>query len=157
MAKIHIPVSEETLKIRRLEKERQELQIVIKGLTRSNLRQQILNDEIQGEDLIDIMYAFPIYEVGKLYKEGDLFHYHQVLYEVIQEHTSQEDWIPSENPALYKVKTPEGIIAEWVQPLGSHDAYQTDDVVKHKDKKWISVIDDNVWEPGVYGWEIYTG
>lgn len=28
----------------------------------------------------------------------------------------------------------------------------TGDKVRHNDKVWISIIDNNVWEPGVYGW-----
>ena len=24
----------------------------------------------------------------------------------------------------------------------------------HKEYTWISTIDNNIWEPGVYGWEI---
>jgi hypothetical protein len=27
------------------------------------------------------------------------------------------------------------------------------DKVRHNNKVWISIIDNNVWEPGVYGWE----
>lgn len=26
------------------------------------------------------------------------------------------------------------------------------DKVSHNDKHWISDVDSNVWEPGVYGW-----
>ncbi len=28
--------------------------------------------------------------------------------------------------------------------------------VSHKEKHWISTVDSNVWEPGVYGWEEST-
>ena len=40
----------------------------------------------------------------------------------------------------------------WVQPLGAHDAYPIDSRVSHKGKRWTSTVDNNVWEPGVYGW-----
>ena len=30
------------------------------------------------------------------------------------------------------------------------------DKVTRKDKTWVSTANDNVWEPGVYGWEITT-
>ena len=46
----------------------------------------------------------------------------------------------------------EGGIAAWVQPTGSHDAYQTNDRVTHNNKTWVSTHADNVWEPGVFGW-----
>ena len=35
------------------------------------------------------------------------------LYKVIQEHTSLENWIPSELPALYLSMMPENVIPEW--------------------------------------------
>ena len=41
---------------------------------------------------------------------------------------------------------------EWVQPLGAHDAYPLDWVVIHNGKTWVSLVDANVWEPGVSGW-----
>ena len=41
----------------------------------------------------------------------------------------------------------------WSQPIGSYDTYMKDDKVSHGDKNRISTIDDNVWIPGVYGWE----
>ena len=40
----------------------------------------------------------------------------------------------------------------WVQPLGAFDAYPRDWVTPHKGKTWVSLVDENVWEPGVYGW-----
>ena len=44
-------------------------------------------------------------------------------------------------------------IAAWVQPTGAHDAYALDTEVAHNEKTWVSAVDSNVWEPGVYGWE----
>ena len=78
--------------------------------------------------------------------------YEGLLYEVIQAHTTQTGWEPPNVPALFKrVWTEE--YPEWVQPTGSHDAYAKDDKVSHNGKKWVSTVDSNVWEPGVYGWE----
>ena len=39
-----------------------------------------------------------------------------------------------------------------------HIAYDTETLKKlvvyeHNDKIWVSIVDNNVWEPGVYGWE----
>lgn len=41
---------------------------------------------------------------------------------------------------------------DWVQPLGAHDAYPVDWQVQHNGKTWVSLIDNNVWEPGVSSW-----
>lgn len=43
-------------------------------------------------------------------------------------------------------------VAEWKQPLGAHDAYAKGSVVTHNEFTWVSDVDANVWEPGVYGW-----
>ena len=46
----------------------------------------------------------------------------------------------------------------WVQPTGAHDAYTIGDVVLHNEQVWKCVEGDendlNVWEPGVFGWEV---
>ena len=79
------------------------------------------------------------------------------LYQVLQDHTSQEQYTPDTATSLYKAVgiDPSGI-PTWVQPLGATDAYKLGDIVMHNDKKWKSVVDANVWEPGVYGWEEVT-
>lgn len=41
---------------------------------------------------------------------------------------------------------------EWVQPTGAHDAYPADWKVVHGGQTWTSLLDGNVWEPGVSGW-----
>lgn len=41
---------------------------------------------------------------------------------------------------------------EWIQPTGAHNAYAKGAKVTHAGKRWISDVDANTWEPGVYGW-----
>jgi len=48
--------------------------------------------------------------------------------------------------------TPEPTVPEWVQPTGAGDAYMLDDHVMHNGVEWVSIVDNNTWEPGVYGW-----
>lgn len=50
--------------------------------------------------------------------------------------------------------TDDGAPAEWVQPSGGHDAYQTGDRVTFEGAVWESVIDGNVWSPTAHpaGW-----
>lgn len=79
-----------------------------------------------------------------------------VLYKTIQEHESQENWQPKDVPAMFVRIAHEGEILDWVQPIGNHDAYQIGDKVNHNGDVWISIVDSNVWEPGVYGWEIFV-
>lgn len=77
------------------------------------------------------------------------------LYQVIQgkDHTSQEDWPPHSTPSLWnKIADPAEEWPEWSQPVGAHDAYGLGAKVSHNGQHWISDYDNNVWEPGQFGW-----
>jgi hypothetical protein len=80
--------------------------------------------------------------------------YNDILYKVITAHTSQSTWTPDVSPSLFaKVLIPDvDVIPEWEQP-DSTNAYMKGDKVTHNNKTWTSIVDNNVWEPGVYGWE----
>lgn len=73
---------------------------------------------------------------------------------VLQAHTSQDTWTPPDAPSLFaKVLIPDSsTIPEWEQPE-STNPYSKGDKVTHNGKTWQSTTDNNVWEPGVYGWE----
>lgn len=75
------------------------------------------------------------------------------LWRCLQAHTSQTGWEPENAPSLWaKVLIPdETVIPEWEQP-DSTNAYAKGDKVTHNGKTWVSDVDGNVWEPGVYGW-----
>ena len=91
-------------------------------------------------------------EVG--YTAGLRLRYGGELYKVLIAHTSQPDWNPVEAPNLFaKVLIPDpDAIPEWEQP-SSTNPYMSGDRVTHNGRTWESVVDYNVWEPGVYGWE----
>ncbi len=87
------------------------------------------------------------------YKTGDRVAYFNLLYKCLQDHTSQADWTPDKAVSLWvEVADPSIEWPEWKRPSGAHDAYNTGDKVSYNDKHWISDIDANVYEPGVYGW-----
>lgn len=76
-----------------------------------------------------------------------------ILYKVLQNHTSQPSWKPADSPSLFvRVDDPSIEWPEWIQPVGSTDAYAKGAKVSHLGKHWISDVDNNVWEPSVYGW-----
>ena len=80
------------------------------------------------------------------------------LYRCLGDHTSQADWKPDAAPSLWvAISDPEEEWPKWSQPLGATDAYPAGAQVSHADKHWTSSVDNNVWEPGVYGWEEVTG
>ena len=77
------------------------------------------------------------------------------LYRCEQAHTSQEGWEPPNVPALWTAVSLDEW-PEWVQPTGAQDAYMAGDKVTHNETHWISTVDANTWEPGVFGWEAVT-
>ena len=90
---------------------------------------------------------------GVAYVKGQRVQDDGGLYTVLQNHTSQADWKPTAAPSLFaKVLIPDpSVVPEWEQPE-STNPYAKGDKVKHNSKTWVSDIDGNVWEPGVYGW-----
>lgn len=122
---------------------------------------QMFAASLDEEKALEVAGIYPKYEVGKVYKVGDYFTYgtnstgDPQLYKVVQAHTSQEDWKPPEAPAMY---TPLGLNADgvptWSRPTGSHDAYNTGDVVDYNGTLYKSLIDGNVYSPDEYpsGW-----
>ena len=42
----------------------------------------------------------------------------------------------------------------WEQPANALFAYAAGDVVTHDERSWVSLIDANVWAPGVAGWRV---
>lgn len=116
------------------------------------MKDAILAEELTDEEMKEIAQVYPEWEVGVAYEVDDIVSYQNKLYKVIQAHTSQADWPPDQVASLFTNIMPEGVIAEWIQPRGAHDAYSEGAQVIHNDSLWTSDINDNVWEPGVYGW-----
>lgn len=104
---------------------------------------------------LQVPNLYPTWKEGKNYVAGERVLYNEVLYKVLQDHTSQADWMPDAAPSLFaKVLIPDAdIIPEWEQP-DSTNPYMKGDKVTHNGKVWVSNVDGNVWEPGVYGWEV---
>lgn len=98
--------------------------------------------------------VYPAWNVGIAYTTGDRVLYNEILYKVLQDHTSQEVWTPEAAPSLFaKVLIPDiDVVPEWTQP-DSTNPYMKGDKVSYKGKTWISTIDNNVWAPGEYGWD----
>lgn len=114
--------------------------------------------EDQAMEIADLYEPWAVdktYTTGKILKYGVNANGETQLYTVLQDHVSQANWEPSSVPALYKPVgfDPSGVPI-WTQPLGAGDAYAKGDEVSHKDQIWISDLDGNVWEPGVYGWTL---
>lgn len=87
------------------------------------------------------------------YVLNDIRQYNGLLYRCVQAHTSQATWTPEDAASLWtRIADPAQEWPEWIQPTGAHNAYAKGAKVSHNGKHWISDVDANVWEPGVYGW-----
>lgn len=112
---------------------------------------------LTDEDASTIPLVFPIFSHPNHYKVGDKFRYEGVLYKVLTEHDTQEDWLPTNSPSLYtKVlsQQPGEDIPEWEQP-GAENAYSKGDRVILDGVIYESLVDNNVWKPTDYpaGWK----
>lgn len=113
------------------------------------------NGNIDEMTAIEHTELFLPWAVGVAYPVGVLRQYNDILYRCVQAHTSQEDWAPDVAFSLWvKVGDPADEYPNWSQPIGSHDTYMFGDKVSYNGQHWISVTDNNVWQPGVYGWEV---
>lgn len=112
---------------------------------------------VTDEFALQTIDMFPYWKTGLTVTQDDIsngkhrYQYNGKLYKCVQAHTTQADWTPDKTPALW-VEVSLDEFPEWKQPAGAHDAYKKGDKVTHNGKKWISDVDANVWEPGVYGW-----
>ena len=97
---------------------------------------------------------------GVAYEVGKRVLYNDILYKVIQAHTSQAGWTPAAAPSLFaKVinETIDGSIPEFEQP-DSTNPYMKGDRVLFNGKVYESLIDNNVYSPEAYpaGWKEIT-
>lgn len=120
------------------------------------LIEKAVSAALSDTESLNAVSLFPAWVSGKTYEADERVKYDSVLYKCLQAHTSQDDWTPTAAASLWaKVLIPDAdVIPEWEQPDGTN-LYMAGDKVTHNSKTWVSDIDNNVWEPGVYGWSEY--
>ena len=114
---------------------------------------QVTDDKVA----LTIQEFYDIWTIGTLYKVGQYITYKDILYKVLTEHTSQENWTPDISPSLFAnvLTSLDGTPQEWVQP-DSTNAYMIGDKVIYEGVIYESVIDNNIWSPTAYpqGWKV---
>lgn len=127
---------------------------------------QLFANSLDEEVAMEIATVYDAWQEGVRYKAGEYLTYGEnyvgdpQLYKVVQDHTSQADWMPYATPSLY---TPIGLTEEgypvWAQPTGAHDAYNTGDIVDKNGTLYESQIDGNDTVPGSdeRWWKVYEG
>ena len=108
---------------------------------------------LSEEDALEAVTLYPKWESGVQYEVGHRVRYNDILYRILQAHTSQDSWTPDVAVSLFaRVLIPdENVVSAWIQP-DSTNPYMMGDKVSHNGKTWISDYNNNVWEPGVFGW-----
>lgn len=109
---------------------------------------------LSDKDALEAVELFPRWKTGVRFEAGERVCYNGKLYSVLISHTTQSDWLPDISPSLFaEVLIPDpDKIYDWQQP-DSTNLYMKGDKVRHNGKIWVSSIDNNSWEPGVYGWD----
>lgn len=111
---------------------------------------------LSDADALEAVELFPAWAAGVAYAVDQRIRYGDKLYRCVQAHTAQTDWTPDKTPALWTEVAKPGEIPVWRQPTGAQDAYRIGDKVHYPDADgpvYVSVVDNNVWAPDVYGWE----
>ena len=109
---------------------------------------------LTDDEALKAAALYPAWSAQDTYDAGERVRFDGTLYKCLQPHAAQPDWTPTAAPSLWaKVLTSDtGEALPWEQPE-STNPYMKGDKVTHGGKTWVSAIDNNVWEPGVYGWE----
>ena len=112
-----------------------------------NTLRPLLTDEQAGL----VPSVWPLWTVDIQYTVGTRVTHKDVVYKCLHDHTSQADWEPGAASSLWAKCLSGDTVEEWEQP-DSTNPYMKGDKVTHNGSTWVSDIDNNVWEPGVYGW-----
>lgn len=115
---------------------------------------------LTDEQAAQVITIYPEWVPTKIYNLNDRVRYSNGFYKCIQAHTAQQEWYPSVTSSLWTAIIdatilPIGEYPLWQQPE-STNPYMTGDCVTYQDNVWQSIVDNNVWAPGIYGWEIYS-
>jgi hypothetical protein len=103
-------------------------------------------DALPDEIAVEHVDLYPVWMAGAGLTAGDRVQHDGGLYRVQQAHTAEHP--PSVNTAaLYTRINAPGEIPAWV----TGQSYAKDMQVTHGGKTWISMVDNNTWEPGAAG------
>lgn len=107
-----------------------------------------LRESVDDELALTVPALYPAWREDVAYEVGTRVLYEDVLYKVITAHTSQATWTPDVSPSLFAkvLIVDDNVVPEWEQP-DSTNPYMKGDTVTHNGSTWVSLVDNNVWEP----------
>ncbi len=135
-------------------KEKTQRALHLQDITELVFTQMAQTRQISDNVVVQYPEMFARWTESWLGKAGDIVRDEGNLYRCIHDVTNPgQNTKPSQTPAMWtRIADPAEEWPQWIQPIGAHDAYDKGEKVKHKNKHWMSEVDGNVWEPGVYGW-----
>lgn len=134
-----------------------------KAMEMLNMDFQAQVQTLPDEQALLVPSVFPLWQVEVAYEVGFKVRHNDILYKVLQAHTSQADWTPDVAVSLFaKVivgeldpGTGEQVVLDWIQP-DSTNPYMKGDRVIFEGVVYESTMDNNIWAPDVYpqGWSV---
>lgn len=116
---------------------------------------QLKAQEIEDDEVaLQVKVLYPLWKENKSYEKGCRVRENDILFKCLQDHESQNGWQPSMAPSLWAevLTSDDGTPLEWKQP-DSTNPYMLGDKVIYEGNIYESIVDNNVWKPGEYGWQ----
>lgn len=129
------------------ERERVESQRSEQMRTAASLMVRMQAPAMTDAQCLSVSLLFDDWREGIECGKGEVYRYGGLIYRCKQGHTSQTGWEPGAATAsLWTAITPDG-----PQPWQPGQSYDLDAEVTHGGKTWVSLVPNNVWEPGTPG------
>lgn len=121
----------------------------------------VIAHEITSDDPAEIVAnlivvkSYPEWHLGAQVAADSVWFFGGNLHRALVAHIVYDAaWTPVAARALWTRYYESDEVPEWVQPLGGHDAWPLGARVTHGGHTWVSLIANNVWEPGAAGSEV---
>ena len=112
------------------------------------------NTIIDNITIIEHAHLFPAWSQYWTGEQGSIVTDDGKLYKALDDIDAKNNTKPSSNANLWQyIGNPSEEYQEWAKPISVLDAYVKDDKVTYNGKKYVSKIDDNIYEPDVHGWK----
>lgn len=109
-------------------------------------------ESLTDNEALKAVHLFQKWEENKSYTYGTRVRYNNILYRCTHAHTSREAWNPEQSPIMWEKvvgsEEPEEQIEEWKE----NTSYTKGSKVIYENNTWESTINNNIWTPGIYGW-----
>lgn len=132
-----------------LKLEREAVAIAAAETKLAEVSREALLTGVDDDTALTMAPLYPEWEPGTEYKTGQRLRFGDGGFvKVLQDHTSQADWLPDATPSLYSVISDPAV--EWPefrQPTGAHDVYNTGDKVTFKGEHYTCQRDNVAHSP----------